>query len=349
MQDHEIRPFQLRLSSEADYACLTEFKNILRLEVLPDDPPISCLENVQRWQAMQDYIQEAAWVAWESPRRRIIAFAEAKIYHTGDNEHVIEFNVEVLPEFRRQGLARQLLRLIADHAERHNRRLMIVETNGRVPAGAEFLSRIGARKGLEQHLNQLRLAELDRDLIQRWLEASSHLSDGFRLGWWDGRFPDARIKELADLMQVVANDEPRDTLEMEDMIFTPDILRQFENQILAGGQQRWVLYAAEREHDRIAGLTEVSWNPDRPALLWQGFTAVLPEYRRRGLGRWLKAEMLNRVLRDRLQVEVIRTGNANSNAPMLKINVDLGFKPFDSWTVWQVATEAVGEYLAAHP
>lgn len=347
MQDHEIRPFQLRSAGEADYACLNEFKNILRHEVLPEDPPISCGEAVQRWQAMPGYIEEATWVAWERPHRRITAFGDARIYLTGDNEHVIEFNIEVLPEFRRQGLARQMLRLIVDHARRRNRRLMVTETNGRVPAGAEFLSGMGARRGLEQQLNQLRLAELDRGLIPRWIEGSSHLSGGFRLGWWDDRYPEARLQELADLLQVVADDQPRDALEMEDMSFTPDILRQFENEMLAGGQQRWVLYVTDRDHDRIAGLTEVSWNPDRPAILSQGFTGVLPEYRGKGLGRWLKAEMLNKVLRERPQVEVIRTGNSDSNAPMLKINVDLGFRPYVSWTVWQVDTEAVGEYLAA--
>lgn len=347
MQDREICPFQFRSSSDADYACLSEFKNILRHEFLPEDPPIACRENVERWQALPSYVEEAAWAAWDEPHRRIVAFGEADVYHTGDNEHEIDFRVEVLPEVRRQGLARQMLRLIVEQARRHNRRLMLTESNGSVPAGDAFLSGMGARKGLEQHLNQLRLAELDGGFVQRWLERSSHLSGEFDLGWWDSRFPEDRLQELADLWQVVANDQPRDTLELEDVNFTPDILRQFETTLLAGGQQRWVLYVTHRESGRIVGLTEVFWHPDRAMLLQQGFTAVSPEYRGKGLGRWLKAEMLNRVLRERPQVELIRTGNANSNAPMLKINVEMGFRPYISWTIWQVEREAVEKYLAA--
>ena len=346
MQSYEICPFQLRSSTEADYACLNEFKNILRQEVLPDDPPIACREDVERWHTIPDYVEEAVWAAWESARRRIIAVGQCAIYHTGDNEHMMDFRIEVLPEFRRQGLGRQMLRLITGQSLRHGRRLMITETSDRVPAGAEFLSGMGARKGLEQRTNQLRLVELDRGLLQRWLERSNHLSGEYRLGWFEGPYPEARIQELADLMQVVANDQPRDTLDMEDMNFTPDILRQFVNQMLAGGQQRWVFYVTDRESDRILGLTEVLWNPDRPTILLQGFTAVLPEYRGKGLGRWLKAAMLNKVLCERPQVEVIRTGNANSNAPMLKINGDLGFKPYISWCVWQLEREAVEAYLA---
>jgi GNAT superfamily N-acetyltransferase len=73
----------------------------------------------------------------------------------------------------------------------------------------------------------------------------------------------------------------------------------------------------------------------------------LPEYRNHGLGRWLKAAMLAKVLHERPQVQFVRTGNANSNAPMLKINAALGFKPYLAQSIWQVETERVAAYLAS--
>jgi hypothetical protein len=42
----------------------------------------------------------------------------------------------------------------------------------------------------------------------------------------------------------------------------------------------------------------------------------------------------------------VRTGNADSNAAMLKINTDLGFRPYQSDNVWQIEVERVKEYLA---
>ncbi len=60
---------------------------------------------------------------------------------------------------------------------------------------------------------------------------------------------------------------------------------------------------------------------------------VLPEYR------------CNRIGFELPQAEVIRTGNASSNAPMLKINRELGFKPFSSRPIWQVETETAAKYL----
>ncbi len=347
MQADEICPFQIRSASDAEYACLNEFKNVLRLEVLPEDPPIGLAEDVERWHSMPEYLQQATWVARENGAGRVIAFAEAEIHQTGDNPHLMSFDIQVLPEFRQRGLARQMLRLIVDHAQSNNRRLMITETHQRVPAGAAFLSGMGGRKGIEAHLNQLRFAELDRSLIRRWIKQSSALSSEFRLGWWEDRCPEDRLQELADLFQVVANDEPRDVLEMEDRNYSPELLRQFETLMLAGGKHRRVLYIADCEHDRLVGFTEVLWHPDRGTLLLQEFTGVLPQYRGRGLGRWLKAEMLSRVLRECPQAEVIRTGNADSNAAMLKVNTQLGYRPYASVCVWQVDTDVAEQYLAA--
>jgi GNAT superfamily N-acetyltransferase len=73
----------------------------------------------------------------------------------------------------------------------------------------------------------------------------------------------------------------------------------------------------------------------------------MPDYRGRGLGRRMKAEMVTRILRERPEVEVIRTGNANSNVPMLRINNEMGFKPYTEEAIWQVATDAVADYLAS--
>jgi hypothetical protein len=59
----------------------------------------------------------------------------------------------------------------------------------------------------------------------------------------------------------------------------------------------------------------------------------------------VKGRHAQKVLRERPQVTFIRTGNADSNAPMLAINHDLGFKPYFSWADWQIETEQLKRYL----
>ncbi len=55
--------------------------------------------------------------------------------------------------------------------------------------------------------------------------------------------------------------------------------------------------------------------------------------------------MLEKILAELPAVQFVRTGNANSNAPMLRINNELGFRPYLAETVWQVTLEKVLAYL----
>jgi mycothiol synthase len=130
------------------------------------------------------------------------------------------------------------------------------------------------------------------------------------------------------LITDVYNMLPHDQLEVAEMTVTPDDLRQNEHSLTAKGTERWTAYVLERASGRIIGYSEVLWNANRPMLLVQETTGVLPTYLNRGLGRWLKAAMLDKVLRDRPQVGVVRTSNTNSNTAMGKINHALGFRPY---------------------
>ncbi len=59
----------------------------------------------------------------------------------------------------------------------------------------------------------------------------------------------------------------------------------------------------------------------------------------------MKAVMMEKVLWDRPQVTQVRTYNAESNAPMLSINREMGFKHVLTAYDWQVDVDRVFEYL----
>jgi GNAT superfamily N-acetyltransferase len=235
--------------------------------------------------------------------------------------------------------------VVADYAERQQRPTLLSFTTDRIPGGAAFMACMGAERGLENHLNQLLFADLDHALVQRWItQAEQHATD-FELGFWEGPYPEDQLESIARLHDVM-NTAPRGTLDLEDFHVTPAMIRDWERAMAASGDVRRTVYVRERATGAFAGYSEVYWHANRPDLLWQGATGVFPQYRGYGLGRWLKAAMLVRVLNEWPNVRLIRTGNADSNAPMLKINHELGFMLYSSNTIWQIDLARVRAYLA---
>ncbi len=344
--NYPIKPFNVKNASEAEYRAANIFGNQMRAEQLPDDPPIPLEEQTQSFQNIPSFVDVHAWGAWNAAESAIIASGSIAILRMEENKHVAELNLEVLPAYRRQGMARKLLALCAEVAQREQRTLLIASTNERVPAGEAFMQRLGAQRGLENHTNQLDLDDLNRALIKDWQARAQINAADFELGLWEMPYPQAHLEEIVALFKVM-NTAPRGNLQINDMEFTVEHLLEQEHARAARGTQRWTMYIREKATGKLAGYTEVFWSPHRPQIINQGATGVLPQYRNKGLGRWLKAAMLDKILRERPMVKFIRTDNADSNAPMLKINLELGFKPYLSRCMWQIETARVCAYLNA--
>jgi hypothetical protein len=63
---------------------------------------------------------------------------------------------------------------------------------------------------------------------------------------------------------------------------------------------------------------------------------VIPEHRGAGLGRWVKALMLDYLMIYYPQVQSIRTSNALSNLHMRRINTEMGFVETTQYSFWQL-------------
>jgi GNAT superfamily N-acetyltransferase len=83
-----------------------------------------------------------------------------------------------------------------------------------------------------------------------------------------------------------------------------------------------------------------------PQTVWQEATAVDPKHRDKGLGRWLKAANVLRLLDERPAARYVETWNAFSNGPMLGINIAMGFEIVNSFAAYQITTSALQERLA---
>src|SRR4030042_1997291 len=234
----KIHPFKTKESNPVEYAALNRHTNPIRREYLPDDPPIPLEESIQELKNMPTFVELKMWCAWDSNRSEIIAEGYVGLMHMEENQHLAQFDISVQPEYRRQGLGRQLLALLTEAARADNRRLLLTQTYDRMPAGEAFMTRLGAKKGLEGHVNQLRLADLDRSLIGTWLEQGQAHTAEFELGLWDGPYPDDQLAAVAQLVELT-NQQPFGELEIEDMHMTPEQVRQSDTQLFPRDIQRW--------------------------------------------------------------------------------------------------------------
>ncbi|MEZ4863724.1 MAG: GNAT family N-acetyltransferase [Caldilineaceae bacterium] len=337
-----LKPLVLATVTETEWNAINELANQRRAEDSPGDPPRPLQDTINGIRHIPPVVDMQQWFAWHGTA--IVASCRAAVLNVEQNQHILDFDIFVLPAWRRQGIATELLKLAVKRAQEKARTLLLANTESTVSAGEAFCEHIGAEVGLTAHENQLVLANVDRAMLQAWIAKASERADDLELGLWDGPLPESELAAIITMMDTM-NNAPREDLKVEDFKVTPEILRQGEASMAGRGIERWILYVRDPANGVYAGYTEVFWRATEPHLVGQGDTGVVAAYRNRGIGRWLKAAMLEKILQERPQVKYVRTGNAASNEAMLKVNHELGFTLHKIFKVWQVERSAVENYL----
>jgi mycothiol synthase len=316
----ELDPAEL---DEATFAQLAELTTIEARDLAPDDPPVLPAEEADELRVLPAFEERWLWVA-RDPDERLVGRAGLWIEHREENRHLASVWLVVRPEARRRGVGRRLLEAAVERARKEGRTTLmgmtVVGTEGAAAARA-----LGAEVALVNRVSRLRTAELDRSLLEGWVARAAERAAGYSLVAFDGDCPDDLLERFAALMAVM-NTAPRGDMDMEDEVFTPELIREFEASMRTKGTRIWTLAAREDATGELAGYTALFFPKHRPWQVEQGDTGVDPAHRNKGLGRWLKAVNLLRLLDECPEARVVDTENADSNEPMLNINVALGFR-----------------------
>ncbi|MFE0874331.1 GNAT family N-acetyltransferase [Streptomyces smyrnaeus] len=291
-------------------------------EDLPDAAPPSPGQTRTRLTGPALNSRLLVWLAVEHARdgRRAVGAASLRLFDRTGQEHLAEAELHVRPDARRRGTGTRLLSALTTEAVAQGRRSLVVEAPACAPADL-FCVRHGFRRALTLHHLLLPLHDVHRG----WLdELATGDPPGYRTAEWEGEVPDVLADAFAAAKNAM-NDMPVGDLDHGTVGWDADRVRAMAAVVTGRGDT--LLTVAALHGDGVAGFTELVL-PGGPAAVraQQYDTVVVPAHRGRGLGVWLKAQMLCRLHDEHPQVVEIETDNAADNVPMLAVNEQLGFR-----------------------
>jgi mycothiol synthase len=246
---------------------------------------------------------------------------------------VMECDVLVRRDHRRQGIGARLLAAICEETVKEGRSVLTWSTFDAVPAGDAFARRVGARPGRVNRTSESVLADVDWTMVESWAQAERARDLGYRLEMVDGVFPEHLRADAATFHHIMQT-APREELDVGDVLIDAAFVAELDRALVEAGRTRWTAFVRDAAETCVGG-TEVTFEPWDPDVVLQQNTGIDPAHRGLGLAKWAKAAMLRRIRAERPDAARVRTDNAFSNAPMLAINDALGFKVISTRTEWQ--------------
>lgn len=342
----KVEPLDLDNADDVTKAAYLRVAQASHREAIPADGPVP---DDELWHEVHNIgagHPKYFWGVWDDNRTELLGVMCVSWEDYEDNREAAWIELDVMAPYRRQKLGATLAQVGIEFAQEQGRPLVGLDACNHVPASWEFLKAIGAEHKLTGRMSFLRFADVDRALLESWVARAAERASDYELLRWDGPCPDEFVEAFV-AEQNVMNTAPIDALEYEDEVFTVTRLRDREKMQAFRRITPITLVARHKPSGEIVAHSDV-WLPQRwPTKAYQNDTGVNPAHRERGLGRWLKAQMILNLLAEQPQLDNISTWNAGSNDAMLGINYAMGFKTETEFGEHQVRAAVALDKLAA--
>lgn len=338
----DIQQIDATTASESLLRELAAYYEIVEAEEMPGDPPTPTEVQIAEWRHLTSRYPVLRWLLTDDDGIGAVAVVTYDIEQNLENGFG---RVHVHPDKRGRGYARAIAAPVFEHLERQGRqRLDTWVKDGEPPE--TLVRQLGMKSVYEDKRSRLTIADLDMDLMQSWVDRARERAPDYELVYLDSPLPEEFLQKFCDLAYIM-NTAPREDFEEEDEVLTPETWREMEDNVIASKGRLHNLIAVHRSTGDFAGYTQIKTQELQPDLAWQWDTGVDPAHRNKGLGRWLKAAMIERIVADHPRLSRVDTFNAGSNQPMLKINVDMGFRTVHVSHAWQGPLATVRERFRA--
>jgi len=238
------------------------------------------------------------------------------------SSHIGHVQIEVLPLLRRKKIASGLMKQMIDKARDLGKDTVRADVDN--PTGRAFCAHLRGELIHKEVQHRLYLEDAEWEVADQWREKGRKQfpEAGFET-FQD--CPEKDIDEFCRIYTEIINQRPVGDIQ-EALITTPESRRVEERNFKRRGTE-WHTLISREPDGHISGMTDIMYNPHEPYRIQQYFTGVLARYRRRGLAKRLKAEMLYYIAERFPEAEYITTTTASDNKPMQAINRQLGFMP----------------------
>lgn len=153
---------------------------------------------------------------------------------------------------------------------------------------------------------------------------------------WVGATPEEHLAAVAALESRMTTDAPMDDLQWDQEVFDSERMRVRDAVMTARKNRAYTTVVRHDASGDVVGSTMVTVADGVEDAAGQWQTIVAPEHRGHRLGLLLKIANLRYLQRHEPAVTRIDTWNADSNAPMLRVNVAMGFQPVRQWAEWEL-------------
>jgi mycothiol synthase len=239
----------------------------------------------------------------------------------------------VLAPYRRQGVGTQLLPLYVNYAQKVG--ATWIEWDTKFESGFRFSEKIGAIQAGQQRTNRLAVAEVDWDMMQRWVDQGQAKNPEVNLmRVVDMPAPDL-LSALCDLHAEINRLQPSDDVEGIMYTLTPEEFLKEAKRLEAQKVER-VILCTRQPDGTLSGLTNMYFHQTKPTHAEIHLTGVRREFQNHGLGKWLKATMMLDMRDRHPEVKFLDTQNFNNNRPMMHINDRMSFKLFEQYVFYKM-------------
>ena len=323
-----IKEFDPFIASEETYKEITKLLHALRREVEPIDPLTPMEQIIRGFKQKHPHYDWKHWLIYDE--KKIIAYANiiypkkgTEIYE--QNKSIAYPRIQIHKTYRRKGLGTRMMKIFLEELSTNHNEVTTLEREADSESGKKFSEKLQGTIVLSNIESRCNLENIDWKLMEEWRKAGRELTktSGVKLLTYE-KVPDVQLSNFCNLWSELDNQQPLGEIDSKD-VCTPKIRREQEDHNKGLGYRRLTIIAQEKD-GILSGLTEVQTHKTNPYRITQELTGVKEQYRNRGLGKWLKAEMVYQIRDKYPEAKYILTGNAAINKAMLSINNRMGFK-----------------------